>query len=76
LIVHPCEDDRASLRNAVYLQKKLAGRAEVLVLNDSYHVVTPDRQRQLVIDRADQFAASVSDRQVWSAYAAMPVVGI
>jgi carboxylesterase len=56
LIVHPREDGRASLRNAVYLQKKLAGRVEVLVLNDSYHVVTLDRQRQLVIDRTDQFA--------------------
>jgi carboxylesterase len=66
LILHPREDDRASLRNALHLQNKLAGRAEVLVLNDSYHVITLDRQRQVVIDRTDRFAASISDPQMSS----------
>jgi len=33
LILHPREDDRASLRNALHLQNKLAGIVEVLVLN-------------------------------------------
>ena len=67
LILHPREDDRASLRNALHLQNKLPGRVEVLVLNDSYHVITPDRQRRVVIDRTNQFAASISHQQVWPA---------
>ena len=65
LILHPREDDRASLRNALHLRNKLPGRVEVLVLNDSYHVITLDRQRQVVIDRTNQFAASISHQQVW-----------
>ena len=51
LIVHPRNDDRASLRNLNYLQSNLAGLTHTLVLDDSYHVVTLDRQRQLVLDR-------------------------
>ena len=47
LIVHPREDDRASLRNLEYLQTNLAGLIEAVVLDDSYHIVTLDRQRQL-----------------------------
>ena len=52
LIVHPREDDRASLGNAAYLQKHLAGVVDTCVLNNSYHVVTIDRQRDLVVHRS------------------------
>jgi carboxylesterase len=51
LIAHPRNDDRASLRNLDYLQSNLGGLTHTLVLDDSYHVVTIDRQRQLVLDR-------------------------
>jgi carboxylesterase len=57
LIVHPREDDRASLRNLQFLQRRLAGPTETVVLNDSYHLVTLDRQRQLVVARTAEFAA-------------------
>ncbi len=57
LIVHPREDDRASLRNLHYLQSSLGGLTETVVLNDSYHIVTLDRQRQLVVARTLEFAA-------------------
>jgi carboxylesterase len=56
LIVHPREDDRASLRNAGYLQGALGGMVETCVLDDSYHIVTVDRQRDLVVDRTAAFA--------------------
>ena len=56
LIVHPREDDRASLRNLDYLQRRLAGPTETVVLNDSYHLVTLDRQRQIVVARTLEFA--------------------
>jgi carboxylesterase len=55
LIMHPREDDRASLRNMHYLQSYLAGVVETVVLDDSYHVVTLDRQRQLVVSRTLDF---------------------
>ena len=59
LIVHPREDDRASLRNLEYLQTNLGGLIETVVLDDSYHIVTLDRQRQLVVDRTLEFISHV-----------------
>jgi carboxylesterase len=59
LIVHPREDDRASLRNLEYLQNNLGGLTETLVLDDSYHIVTLDRQRQLVVDRTLEFVSQI-----------------
>jgi carboxylesterase len=59
LIVHPREDDRASLRNLNYLQTNLAGLVETVVLDDSYHVVTLDRQRQLVVTRTLDFISNL-----------------
>src|SRR5205085_123262 len=59
LIVHPREDDRASLRNLEYLQTNLGGLIEAVVLDDSYHIVTLDRQRQLVVDRTLEFISQV-----------------
>jgi carboxylesterase len=55
LIVHPREDDRASLCNMEYLQRNLSGRVETVVLDDSYHVVTLDRQRHIVVERTLEF---------------------
>jgi len=59
LIIHPRNDDRASLRNALYLEKNLAGRVNTVVLDDSYHVITLDHQRDLVLERTKSFANSV-----------------
>ncbi len=60
LIVHPREDDRASLRNAAYLQGALGGLVDTCVLDDSYHIVTVDRQRDLVVQRTVAFARSIT----------------
>jgi carboxylesterase len=57
LILHPREDDRASLRNLSYLQASLGGLIETVVLDDSYHLVTLDRQRQIVVARTLEFGA-------------------
>jgi carboxylesterase len=63
LILHPREDDRASLWNAFFLQRKLAGRVETCVLDNSYHVITLDGQRDLVIDRTANFVQSITGTQ-------------
>lgn len=62
LIVHPREDDYADLDNAWYLQRNLKGLVDMVVLDDSYHIVTVDRQRHVVVDRATTFIANVSKR--------------
>lgn len=59
LIIHPRYDDFSSLRGALHIQKRLAGRVETLVLDDSYHLVTLDRQRDLVVDRTLGFVQSL-----------------
>jgi len=60
LVLHPREDDRASLSNAFYLQQQLGGSVEAIVLEDSYHIVTLDRQRHVVIDRTIGFAKRIA----------------
>lgn len=62
LIVHPRNDDIADIDNAFYLQRHLGGPVDMLVLDDSYHIVTLDRQRNLVVDRSVEFARSVTAR--------------
>lgn len=59
MIVHPREDDYADLDNAWYLQRNLKGLVDMVVLDDSYHIVTVDRQRHVVVERAQQFVANV-----------------
>lgn len=60
LILHPREDDIADIDNAYYLQRQLGGRVEMVVLEDSYHIITLDKQRQLVVDRSIAFAADIA----------------
>lgn len=59
LIVHPRDDDMASLKNAQYLQANLGGLVDTLVLDDSYHIVTLDQQRHIVADRTARFVSWV-----------------
>ncbi len=59
LIIHAREDDYAGLDNAEYLQKKLAGAVDLVVLEDSYHMVTVDRQRHVVLERTTAFVGSI-----------------
>jgi len=62
LIVHPRDDDIASLRNAQYLQAQLGGLVDTLVLDDSYHMVTLDQQRHIVADRTAKFVRWIETR--------------
>ena len=55
LILHPREDDYAALSNLSYLQRNLAGMVDTVVLDDSYHIVTIDRQRHVVVERSTAF---------------------
>jgi carboxylesterase len=59
LILHPREDDRADLSNAFYLQRNLGGTVDVTVLDDCYHIITIDRQRDVVAERTVAFTERV-----------------
>lgn len=58
LIIQAREDETASLKNTEYLQRHLGGPVEALILDDSYHLITIDRQRGLVMQRAAEFVKS------------------
>ena len=63
LIFHPRHDDQSDIKNTMALQRKLGGLVEVHVLEDSYHLVTLDRQRNYVSDRTMDFVDRVLGRQ-------------
>ncbi|HPG88136.1 MAG TPA: alpha/beta fold hydrolase [Hyphomicrobium sp.] len=62
LIFHPRYDDQSDMKNTMTLQRKLSGMVEVCVLEDSYHLVTLDRQRGYVAERSIDFVERVMAR--------------
>jgi carboxylesterase len=63
LLIQARDDDMASLRNSEYLQRHLGGLVNTVILDDSYHIVTVDRQRDLVIEASSAFAAGLAARR-------------
>jgi carboxylesterase len=65
LIIHSRQDDYANLNNATFVQGKIAGAVDLVVLEDSYHMVTLDKERHVVVEKTRSFveriAASVSE---------------
>lgn len=59
LIFHPRNDDQSDIKNTMTLQRRLGGMVEVSVLDDSYHLVTLDRQRGYVADRTLDYVERV-----------------
>ncbi len=73
LIMHSREDDHANLNNATYLQRALGGIVDMVVLNDSYHMITLDRQRQVVVDQTRTFVDRVVSQIQKIAVSATPI---
>jgi carboxylesterase len=61
LVAHAREDDVASLRNAERVLRGVRAPTEMLVLDDSYHMITIDRQRRLLADRSARFFDAVAN---------------
>ena len=57
LILHARDDDLTSARNADYVARRLAGPVLKVLLDDCYHMITVDRQRQVVADETARFFA-------------------
>lgn len=62
LIFHPRFDDQSDLGNTIQLQRRLGGLCETVVLDDSYHMVTLDKQRATVVERLLGFTSWVASR--------------
>ena len=61
LIFHPRHDDRSALSSSQDLQQRLGGVVDLIVLDDSYHLVTQDRQRGWVLERVLEFAVALPE---------------
>ncbi|MCK9604604.1 MAG: alpha/beta fold hydrolase [Candidatus Omnitrophica bacterium] len=56
LIIHAQEDDMTSIRNARYVLKNIASpKKSLVVLNDSYHMITIDKEKERVAQEAIKF---------------------
>ncbi|MDR1359455.1 MAG: alpha/beta fold hydrolase [Deltaproteobacteria bacterium] len=56
LLVHADRDDIAGPRgNALYVREHLAGPTELLLLHDSYHMITVDQERHKVAEATARF---------------------
>ncbi|WP_201315566.1 alpha/beta fold hydrolase [Dyella sp. EPa41] len=60
LIAHATEDDIASIENAYLVERSVSGPVETLWLEDSYHMITIDRERRLLIDRSAAFFQQIA----------------
>jgi carboxylesterase len=49
LVLHPRDDNTSSIRNAEYLLRNLGGPVTMHILEDSYHLITVDRERKNVV---------------------------
>jgi carboxylesterase len=55
LVAHASEDDIASVRNAEMVIRGVRARTELLLLDDSYHMITIDKQRRTLISHSARF---------------------
>lgn len=58
LILHATDDDMSNPRNARRLKASLGDRAELHMLDDCYHMIHVDRQRDVVADLTANFAGA------------------
>jgi carboxylesterase len=55
LVAHASEDDVASVKNAELVIRNVSAPTELLLLRDSYHMITIDKERRTLIERSASF---------------------
>jgi carboxylesterase len=55
LVVHAVDDDVASLKNVRMIVRGVRGPVETVLLEDSYHMITVDKERDRVVERSVRF---------------------
>jgi len=61
IVVHSADDDIASLRNVRIVERGVRAPVETVLLDDSYHMVTVDRQRGELIERSAAFFRRIAE---------------
>ena len=60
LVVHAKDDDVASLKNVRMVVRGVSGPVETVLLENSYHMITVDQERNHVIERTTRFFNEVA----------------
>jgi len=60
LVVHAKDDDVASLKNVRLVVRGVSGPVETVLLENSYHMITVDQERDQVIERSTRFFNEVA----------------
>lgn len=60
LVAHATEDDIASLRNAHTVANGVSAPVEMLLLENSYHMITIDRERRTLVARSADFFTRIA----------------
>ncbi len=60
LVAHASDDDVASPKNAELVMRGVSAPTELLLLDDSYHMITIDKERRTLIDRSAAFFDSIA----------------
>ena len=60
LVAHASEDDIADVRNAYIVARNVKAPVELLLLHDSYHMITLDRERRFLGDRLVRFFSHIA----------------
>ena len=60
LVVHAVDDDVASLKNVRTIMRGIGGQVETVLLENSYHMITVDQERNQVIERSARFFNEVA----------------
>ena len=55
LVIHSTNDDIASLDNVAIVERSVSAPVETILLDDSYHMISVDQQRDVVIERSAGF---------------------
>ncbi len=55
LVIHSTDDDIASLDNVSIVEQSVSAPVEKILLSDSYHMISVDQQRDVVIERSAGF---------------------
>ena len=64
LVIHASNDDVASLKNVRTVVRGVRGPVETVLLDNSYHMITVDQQRDVLIDRSTRFFNEVAAARV------------
>lgn len=73
LIMHASDDDIADVSNSYLVRNRVNGKVKMVLLKDSYHMITIDRERREVVrESSEMFGNIVQQRQLASALTGMP----